>query len=83
MTMCVGDYPRGECEELEGDFLLRFTPSRGGFRSIPSPHSHTHRKGGNTVSNGAAEDRGRKGAAIHYHEGFDRGYTKYMKDTGA
>ncbi len=36
--------PRGDCEELEGDFLLRFSPPHSGFRSSTSPYSHTHRK---------------------------------------
>jgi hypothetical protein len=61
VKISAADHPRGDGEGLEGGFLLLFPPSRSGFRSISSPHSHTHRMWGNIGSSGEAAYRGRRG----------------------
>ncbi len=52
---------KGDCEELEEGFHLRFPSSRRGLRSFTSLYSHTHRMWGNIGSRGTAADRGRRG----------------------
>ncbi len=66
---------RGECEELEEDFHLRFPSLRRGLRSFTSLYSHTHRRWGSIDSRGTTADRARRGGRPYTILGVNRGST--------